>query len=135
MFVFFPLGFFGLMLKNKIPFGNHPAPRWLCFVLPIKTSVGGWIWNPWEKLCFHSAKEERRKIRGRRRRPYLAQSGCRSRQWNYISTGSAQRPSLILSAPKWSFTMAQSCENRDQKSKTATKESVISRNAPRPGAR
>lgn len=39
--------------------------------------------------------------------------------------GSAQRQSLILSVPKWSFTIGQSCEKREQDEGTVQKRSII----------
>lgn len=45
MFVFSPLGFFSLMLRNKIPFGNRPAPGGcaLCCQLRLQWGAGSGI--------------------------------------------------------------------------------------------
>lgn len=53
MFVFLSLECFLPGAYEQNPLWKYANTQRLCFVLPIKTLIGGLIWNPWEKLCFH----------------------------------------------------------------------------------
>lgn len=117
---FLLLGSFSLVLKNKIPPGNGPAPSACALCCQLRLRLG-WRFNleSLEKLCSHPSKKKRQQIQGRHCRSHLAQwdAACDNRGTF------AQPPSrtiLLLSAHKWSSTMG-----RDQKNKTSTKSTTV----------